>query len=111
MSEMPEDMQHELQEALDDQLALWGDGDERALHEVNGRLLDVLRRARAFEAAMSDGVPAETQPQTPLGALRAAIQEQNEAYESGDQDRLGRANKALADAVRDYERSQEPESQ
>ena len=111
MSELPEDIHYELQAALDDQLALW-DGDQRALHAVNERLLDILKRARAFELASSDGLPIEAgEAVTPTSALWAALAEQQAAQQSGDSARQARANQDLAEAYRQFNNGQPPESQ
>jgi hypothetical protein len=113
MSEMPEDMHRELQEALDDQLAQWG-GDDRALHEANERLLDILQRAHAFDLALADGdTPSDGGGEviTPTSALQAALNEQMAARASGDAERLGRANQGLAEAYRRFNNGETPDSE
>lgn len=111
MSELPEDIRTELQEALDDQLAQWG-GDERKLHEANEKLLEVLRRARAFELANSDVVATEGhEVVTSTSALQAAIDKQAMAQISGDQTLLEEANQDLAEAYRRFNNGELPGSQ
>jgi len=111
MSELPEDIHQELDEALADQLALWG-GDQRQFHAVNERLLDILERARAFELADSDGVPTESgEVVTPTSALESALAEQRTAQASGDQRRIEQANRGLAEAYRRFNNGELPGSQ
>jgi hypothetical protein len=111
MSELPEDIHDELQGALENQLAQWGRGD-RAQHEANERLLEVLRRARAFELADGDDFPIEAgEAVTPTSVLQAALNEQAAARQSGDSERMTRANQSLVEAYRRFNGEQTSDSQ
>jgi beta-glucosidase-like glycosyl hydrolase len=111
MSEMPEDIRDELDAALKNQLAQWGSA-EGVQNEANERLLEVLRRAQAFELADSDGKPDESgEIVTPTSALNAALREQLAARGSGDEARIIAAEQNLAEAYRRFNNGEPPESQ